>query len=283
MDKDILSKFSNTISGEHIEKLFNDLGINLIDNVGDALSKIILKELVLKLNGKGIMNIGFDNDRMFNIILFDDAEYYKKNKMKDKHTNDFCTQHFTYENCIGKNNKVCISDNIVDKLLNELIVKRDIENGSLSTYQWRWDEPVEFVTKGSVYNEKSKQYDNKFSVLKVLPGGSLDFHQIGDSSIEEYKIYDKVLNKKDSIYSPEMLISTKNYKVLISNSKMMDKPDLKQLYFRLSRYKKDNEISKGEFIHLLKLFTKNNIGYYEEIQRILENLDKENYQYQEVV
>ena len=98
MDKDILSKFSNTISGEHIEKLFNDLGINLIDNVGDALSKIILKELVLKLNGKGIMNIGFDNDRMFNIILFDDAEYYKKNKMKDQHTNDFCTQHFTYCN-----------------------------------------------------------------------------------------------------------------------------------------------------------------------------------------
>lgn len=34
---------------------------------------------------------------------------------------------------------------------------------------------------------------------------------------------------------------------------------------------------------MLKLFTKNNIGYYEEIQRTLENLDKENYQYQEVV
>lgn len=39
MDKDILSKFSNTISDEQIDKLFNDLGINLIDNVGDALSK----------------------------------------------------------------------------------------------------------------------------------------------------------------------------------------------------------------------------------------------------
>lgn len=109
----------------HIEKLFNDLGINLIDNVGDALSKIILEEMVLKLNDKGIMNIGFDNDKMFNIILIHDAEYYKKHKMKDQHTNDVYTQHFTYENCIGKYNKVCISDNIVDKLLNELIVKRD--------------------------------------------------------------------------------------------------------------------------------------------------------------
>ena len=57
MDKDILSKFSNTISDEHIEKLFNDLGINLIDNVGDALSKIILKELVLKLNDSGNLKI----------------------------------------------------------------------------------------------------------------------------------------------------------------------------------------------------------------------------------
>lgn len=283
MDKDILSKFSNTISEEHIEKLFNDLGINLIDNVDDAISKNILEELALKLRDKGIKNIGFDHDKQFNIVLIHDAKYYNNHKMKDLHTNDSSTQHFTYETCIGKDNNIRINDNVVDKLLNELIVKRDIENGSLSTYQWRWDEPVEFVTKGSVYNEKSKQYDTKYSVLKVLPGGSLCFHQIGDSSIEKYKIYEKVLNKKDSIYSPEMLISTKNYKVLISDSKMMVMPDLKQLYFRLSRYKKNNEISKVELTRLLKLFTEDNIGYYEEIQRILENLNKESYQYQEVV
>ena len=283
MDKDILSKFSNTISDEHIEKLFNDLGINLIDNVGDALSKIILEELVLKLNDKGIMNIGFDNDKMFNIILIHDAEYYKKHKMKDQHTNDVCTQHFTYENCIGKYNKVCINDNVVDKLLNELIVKRDIENGSLSTYQWRWVEPVEFVTKESFYNEKRKRYDTKFSVLKVFPGGSLDFHQIGDSTREEYKIYNTILNQKDSIYSPEMLILTKDYKALISDSKMRVMPDLKQLHFRLSRYKKDNEISKAELARLLNLFAKDNIEYHAEIQRVLEGLDKDNYQYQQVV
>ena len=283
MDKDILSKFSNTISDEHIEKLFNDLGINLIDNVGDALSKIILEELVLKLNGKGIMNIGFDNDKMFNIILIHDAEYYKKHKMKDLHTNDSSTQHFTYETCIGKNNNIRINDNVVDKLLNELIVKRDIENGSLSTYQWRWVEPVEFVTKGSFYNENSKRYDIKFSVLKVFPGGSLDFHQIGDSTIEEYKIYNTIFNQKDSIYSPEMLILTKDYKALISDSKMMVMPDLKQLHFRLSRYKKDNEISKAELARLLNLFAKDNIEYRDEIQRVLEGLDKDNYQYQQVV
>lgn len=283
MDKDILSKFSNTISDEHIEKLFNDLGINLIDNVGDALSKIILEELVLKLNGKGIMNIGFDNDKMFNIILIHDAEYYKKHKMKDLHTNDSSTQHFTYETCIGKNNNIRINDNVVDKLLNELIVKRDIENGSLSTYQWRWVEPVEFVTKGSFYNENSKRYDIKFSVLKVFPGGSLDFHQLGDSTIEEYKIYNTIFNQKDSIYSPEMLILTKDYKALISDSKMMVMPDLKQLHFRLSRYKKDNEISKAELARLLNLFAKDNIEYRDEIQRVLEGLDKDNYQYQQVV
>lgn len=283
-----LNSYSKNISNDYKIKVFNDLGINVIDRVDNILSKKMVELMALKLKDRGIKNVGFHQDKQFNIVLIHDAEYYIDHNMKDQHTNDSCTQHFTYENCIGKNNQVNINDNMVDKILTELAVKRDIANQSLSTYQWHWDAPVEYVTKESVYNEKSNRYDSRYLVLNIFPGGTMKFHKVKDQMSEEYKNYDCIFQKdfKQKYHynvKPEMLISTHKLKMMIIDTATIVMPDLDELHDRLEKYRKDRLISKDELTDLLKSFSEENVQYSDEIERTLEKLDKESYQYQEVV
>lgn len=283
-----LNSYSKNISKDYRSKVFNDLGTNLIDCVNDTLSHKMIELMVLKLKGKGIENIGFDQDRQFNIVLIHNAEYYQKNNMQDQHTNDFCTQHFTYENCIGKNNDVNINDNMVDKILTELAIKRDIANQSLSTYKWHWDEPIEYVTKESVYNVKRNCHETQYLVLNVFCDGTMDFHKVKDQGLEEYKKYDDIFDKEfykkyHKIVCPEMLISTQKRKMMIIDTAIIAMPDVDELHDRLEKYSKDEFILKDRLINSLKSFGERNTKYKIQIEHIIENLDKESYQYQEIV
>lgn len=283
-----LKSYSKNVSKDYRIKAFNDLGINLIDRVNDTLSKKMIELMVLKLKDKGIENIGFDQDKQFNIILIHNAEYYQKNNMRDQHTNDFCTQHLTYENCIGKNNKMDINDNVLDKILTELAIKRDVANQSLSTYQWHWDEPVEYVTKETVYNVKRNCRETQYLVLNVFCDGRMNFHKVIDQKSEEFKKYDCIFDeefyiKYHKIVRPEMLISTKKRKMMIFDTAIIAMPDLNELHNRLEKYSKDELILKDKLIYLLKSFGERNIKYKTQVEQIIENLDKESYQSQEIV
>lgn len=124
----------------------------------------------------------------------------------------------------------------------------------------------------------------KYFLLSVFPDGSMDYYKIEDDTSELYQRYESVFtNYKSSVFEPELLISTQDYQALISDSKMMVLPDLKELDFRLNAYRKDKEISKSKLTCLLKSFVETNEEYREEIERILKNLNKNTYQYQEVV
>lgn len=220
-----LNSYSKNISKDYRIKVFNDLGINLIDCVNDTLSHKMIELMALKLKDKGIENIRFDKDKQFNIVLIHNAEYYQKNNMQDQHTNDFCTQHFTYENCIGKNNDVNINNNMIDKILTELAIKRDIANQSLSTYHWHWDEPVEYVIPDKDYNVQKKRNEDVYLVLNVFSNGTMKFHKVKDQELEEYKKYDCIFKedfdkKYYKIVRPEMLILTRKCKMMIIDTAM---------------------------------------------------------------
>ena len=70
-----LNSYSKNVSKDYKTKVFNDLGINVMDRVNDTLSKKMVELMALKLRDKGIENIGFDKDKQFNIVLIHNAEY----------------------------------------------------------------------------------------------------------------------------------------------------------------------------------------------------------------
>lgn len=280
-NEQMANTYSDFLSQDYIKNLYNDLGVHLIDCVNDSASKKMIDLIASKLNDRGIGNIHHGKGKQFNIALIHNQKYCKNNNIPDQHVSDLNFQHITYETCIARDNAIDVGDNIVDRILMELLIKRDIANRSISIYHWNWEKPVEYVTRES--ERCSNKRITKYFLLSVFPDGSMDYYKIEDDTSELYQRYESVFtNYKSSVYEPELLISTPNHQVLISNSKMMVLPDLKELDFRLNAYRKDKEISKSKLTRLLNSFVETNEEYREEIERILKSLNKNTYQYQEV-
>lgn len=281
-NEQMANTYSDFLSQDYIRNLYNDLGVHLIDRVNDSSSKKMIDLIVSKLKDRGIDNIYHEKGKQFNIALIHNQKYCKNNKIPDQHVSDLNFQHITYETCIARDNAIDVGDNIVDRILMELLIKRDIANRSISIYHWDWDKPVEYVTRES--ERRDNKRITKYFLLSVFPDGSMDYHKIEDDTSKLYQRYESVFtNYKSSVYEPELLISTPGHQVLISDSKMMVLPDLKELDFRLNAYRKDKEISKSKLTHLLNSFVETNEEYREEIEHILKCLNKNTYQYQEVV
>lgn len=280
-NEQMANTYSDFLSQDYIRNLYNEIGVYLIDRVNNNSSKKMIELIVSKLKDRGIDNIHHGKGKQFNIALIHNQKYCKTNSIPDQHVSDLNFQHITYETCIARDNAIDISDNVMDRILMELLIKRDIANRSISIYHWDWDKPVEYVTRESERCGNKKI--TKYFLLSVFPDGSMDYYKIEDDTSELYQRYESVFtNYKSSVYEPELLISTPNHQVLISNSKMMVLPDLKELDFRLNAYRKDKEISKSKLTRLLNSFVETNEEYREEIERILKSLNKNTYQYQEV-
>lgn len=281
-NEQMANTYSDFLSQDYIRNLYNDLGVHLIDRVNDSSSKKMIDLIVSKLKDRGIDNIHYDKGKQFNIALIHNQKYCKNNKIPDQHVSDLNFQHITYETCIARDNTVSISDNIMDRILMELLIKRDVGNRCISIYHWDWDKPVEYVTRES--ERCGNKRITKYFLLSVFSDGSMDYHKIEDDTSKLYQRYESVFtNYKSSVYEPELLISTQAHQALISDSKMMVLPDLKEIDFRLNAYRKDKEISKNKLTHLLNSFVETNEEYKEEIECILKSLSKSTYQYQEVV
>jgi len=281
-NEQMANTYSDFLSQDYIRNLYNEIGVYLIDRVNNNSSKKMIELIVSKLKDRGIDNIHHGKGKQFNIALIHNQKYCKTNSIPDQHVSDLNFQHITYETCIARDNNIDISDNVINRILMELLIKRDIANRSISIYHWNWDKPVEYVTRESERCGNKKI--TKYFLLSVFPDGSMDYYKIEDDTSELYQRYESVFtNYKSSVYEPELLISTQDYQALISDSKMMVLPDLKELDFRLNAYRKDKEISKSKLTRLLKSFVETNEEYREEIERILKNLNKNTYQYQEVV
>lgn len=281
------NSYSNALSTDYIIALYNKLGINLIDYVKDSLSKEMIDLIVSRLKDKGIENIGYGKDKQFTIALIHGENFYKSNKITDHHVSDPSIQHVTYERCITPKKTIDIGKSAIDRILTELILKRDIANSCISTYQWNWNKTVEYVIREAkwITDEKNeKKLIIKYFSLSVFPDGSMGFYRIEDNTSELFEKYDSIFKEyNNSVYTSEMLISTQGYQALISDSKMMVMPDLEELYFRLSAYRRDKEISKVNLVCLLESFVETHEEYRKEIERILKSLNKNTYQYQEVV
>ena len=281
-NEQMANTYSDFLSQDYIRNLYNEIGVYLIDRVNNNSSKKMIELIVSKLKDRGIDNIHHGKGKQFNIALIHNQKYCKTNSIPDQHVSDLNFQHITYETCIARDNNIDISDNVINRILMELLIKRDIANRSISIYHWNWDKPVEYVIRESERCGNKKI--TKYFLLSVFPDGSMDYYKIEDDTSELYQRYESVFtNYKSSVFEPELLISTQDYQALISDSKMMVLPDLKELDFRLNAYRKDKEISKSKLTRLLKSFVETNEEYREEIERILKNLNKNTYQYQEVV
>ena len=281
-NEQMANTYSDFLSQDYIRNLYNEIGVYLIDRVNNNSSKKMIELIVSKLKDRGIDNIHHGKGKQFNIALIHNQKYCKTNSIPDQHVSDLNFQHITYETCIARDNNIDISDNVINRILMELLIKRDIANRSISIYHWNWDKPVEYVIRES--ERCGNKRITKYFLLSLFPDGSMDYYKIEDDTSELYQRYESVFtNYKSSVFEPELLISTQDYQALISDSKMMVLPDLKELDFRLNAYRKDKEISKSKLTRLLKSFVETNEEYREEIERILKNLNKNTYQYQEVV
>ena len=193
-NEQMANTYSDFLSQDYIRNLYNDLGVHLIDRVNDSSSKKMIDLIVSKLKDRGIDNIHYDKGKQFNIALIHNQKYCKNNKIPDQHVSDLNFQHITYETCIARDNTVDISDNIMDRILMELLIKRDIANRSISIYHWNWDKPVEYVTRES--ERRDNKRITKYFLLSVFPDGCMDYYKIEDDTSELYQRYESVFTNR---------------------------------------------------------------------------------------
>ena len=270
----------------------NQLGIQLIDTIQDEQSDQFMQLLKNQILCNGIDNvcIGENNLNELKIRLIHDSDYYKSNELEDQHCSDLLTQHITYE-ALFEHGTNEINKNMVTKILQELMIKKDVYDRRISLFKWTCDDKVEYVNVESIYNKFTNKYEDLFTKAVVYPNGVLEFEHIKDSSTEEYKYYKKIFRddfKKNYSYfvKPEMLITYKNTRILIDDTAIVVLPDLEELSFRLKNYHKDKVITASKLTEILNEFIQRFPEYKEDAESILFEMKqdpKTEYRYQQVV
>lgn len=290
-EEDIIKSYNNVLNFKIKTEIFNKYAINLLNLVKDEESGKIIEEIQRKLNSKDITNITLDkDDAVFNLALIHDEDYYEKNNVRDLHTNDKIIQHITYEMIVSNESKqgdIIISDQVIKRVLDELLIKYDIYNNKLTLFDLNLKEKISFVIMENLPNNKYVFYQ-----VIINPDKSLNFEIIDEVNHEKYKEFNDMFNVQfgknysKTIASPELLVLYKDSKTLIFNTGINVMPDFDELNFRLENYDKENLIPKEKLLNVLEDFKKESSEYTVRLENIIEKVkedNKEKYQYQEVV
>lgn len=120
----------------HFEQFDKEQLVYLIDRVNDESSIYQLKQIQNKLRKQYRLNsrvVKQPKKQGMNIVYVHEADYYKKNNLKDPYIHDpaILIQHLTVE-AYQKD-----LDLILEVILKELIIKKDIENRYISIVNWQ--------------------------------------------------------------------------------------------------------------------------------------------------
>jgi len=166
--------------------------VNIVDEVKSPESEVLIKKICNELKQYyGIQaDVGALSPDMSNIRLIHDPEYYKTNNIADEHNtipDGVVVQHLMIEQTMHLKPSTAKDKPSVDirKIVQELIIKRDILNREISVFDWNslgYENDVVFICREEIKNEDDEQDGKKkkekqyiYKLLSVSPQGKLTF------------------------------------------------------------------------------------------------------------
>lgn len=166
------SKSVQKENANRIKQVISENGIQLIDQIGDEYSQIFtnnIKQLLeKKYDIRASVGKRVNRDKL-NIMIINNAEYYNGvNDPHDKVYEDAAVQHINFEDFSDS------SEFAIATVVHEVIIKRDIQEGKMSLYDWQelgFEQSVSFGMEAEI--EEVKRY----FFITVNPDGSFDIKE----------------------------------------------------------------------------------------------------------
>lgn len=164
---------------------YNSKGLNIINTLGeDGIS--LLSQLENRLTSKDIKFAVSDevDSSKFNFVLIKDKEAYADGEDPYQNTKDFYVQHITDRE---------ITDETINVVLSEAIIKDDIKNGHIDIADW-----TSYDFSDDIYFAKRNK-NNVYYVIKVKSDGTLEWRKFDiPNTFEEIAVSSSFLKKDNS-------------------------------------------------------------------------------------
>lgn len=173
-----------------IQHILDGQKINIVDRVGNEDSQELVKTLQKLidpyLSSEKIVTIGKrDKKEAFNLRIIHDKDYYEKREEKDEYlpsTHEYQRQNLTIES--GNE----FNEAILTTIIKELLIKRDIQSGKFSLFDWEKLNLQGMWTFAS-WNEE----DNIIIFMEIQNNGNFKFRKIEPEDIFSYQEYNKYI------------------------------------------------------------------------------------------
>ena len=161
------SKSVQRENAKRITKILMETGVHIVDRIGDDYSKIFIDNIKRNLENKYqiVSTVGkrVKKDKL-NIMLIHNSDYY--NGVNDPHDDvypDVAVQHITFEDFSDS------SEFVLNTVINEIIIKKDIEDTRLTLFDWKglgFDQPIDFGIEAEI------DARNRYFIMKINPDGT---------------------------------------------------------------------------------------------------------------
>lgn len=276
-------------------KQYNELLKNklfyIIDEIKNEKSKNLIEQIVSELKEFYGVNIskGDIKAQSYIIRIIYSEDYYIKNKIqeKDPHKNINLyniVQHITVDNFKFKKDKT--ANPAFKKVIQELIIKSDINHQKLTIVNWNKNKIWTFV---KVYkknqNCKKKQSDFIYCKMTIFPDGSfkINCYEDWDFDNEELNIIEYTYKK----YSLEckckeiegMFYTDYNNINVIMKTEQTTIPNFKPLSRNLELADKENVVDRLAFIEHINDFMDEEDKYKDQSENLITKLKQDTRQY----
>lgn len=236
----------------------------------------------------------------YNIRIIHDDEYYKSNSLPDPHNNtpdDFIVQHITIESAtegIDKRENSSSAMPMLNKILQELLIKNDIAQGFISIFDWSKldsDKTWTFVMRKKLkfQNDENKQskttrkenisYYFKYASVTINPDSKIRFDVFCDNDNILNDTQNKIIRAYEIFNSNEFRIKNDIEGLVYSDvdnihaivrTPMITMPDINAIYNGLEETDSKATVSKEQLLDALSEFA-NTIPEYKDYADYLKN------------
>ncbi len=286
---------------DYFEKI-NEKGICVVNMVGEnEEANLVLERILGTLNDLGIINVLFDtkiDSNKVNLLLIHSKDYYSQNELKDPYHETRKYQHLVLEEYIKTNKtgdmKATISQEAIRKVLYEIFIREDINNGELSLFNWDsfdFGSKVNYALVKQYTDDTTNRKEFEFHILSVTPDAKISYLVANkERNVKDYDMLMKHVNNFVAEYlfknDLKMIIYTNEDVVLLIDNGVITIPDVGEIYKRLSLYSKDKRISKNQLLRIITRFVAKFPDYGAAFVQIKDGIysdNKNEYTYEEVI
>lgn len=174
-----------------VAEVLSQKKIHIIDLVkGDKSSEFALKvqNIFKELYNKDASIVQNKTKDGLNICLVHEKKMYKGSVDQYGTIQDATVQHITIDG------KVKAKKATIKSIVNELLIKHDIEKGRFSLYDWKKTNLEKDVLFGIKYCVDEELHEEIFCFMTVHPDGSFDFKINDPTDIFDYNVFTKCQN-----------------------------------------------------------------------------------------